>query len=232
VAIKGKSRKRSKSRAPALPPRPAITSRKTPLVMRRDVKRAVVIVLAVLAFLGGLRVWQNVSRTHSLRKYDQKLTTAQGQFIQHFSPNVPTNVDQNLQNFQQGKVSAAAFLAVTSIWDKDFTASATAVGKLKTPNKVVAQAQFLIQQGIDGYARVARMWNFAAQIKQLGDATKDATIKKTLNDRLQVVLLEADDARRQGADKLYSEGAKQLTDLNVEWGLQKKQAPTQSGQTQ
>ena len=43
--------------------------------------------------------------------------------------------------------------------------------------------------------------------------------------------LQADDARRQGADKLYSRGATQLTDLNVEWGLQKKQAPAQNGQT-
>ena len=223
MAIKGKSRKRSKSKAPALPPRPAYTVRKTPIVLRRDVKRAAVIVLAILAFLGGTRVWVNVSRSDSLRDYDKKLTTAQTQFIQYFSPQVQANVDTNLQNFQQGKLAAAMFLSQAQTWQKDFTAAATAVGKLKPPNKVVREAQFLLQQGIAGYARVAGLWQIAAQLKQSADATKDKTIKQAYIDKEQSVLLQADDARRQGADLFYSRGAKQLTDLNIEWGLQKPQ---------
>jgi len=231
VAIKGKSRKRSKSKAPALPPRPAYQVRKTPIVLRRDVKRAAIVVLAVLAFLGGIRVWVNVSRSDSLRAYDRKITTAQGLFVQYFSPNAPASVDTNLQNFQQGKLAAATFLSQAQTWAKDFATSATAVGKLKTPNDVVRDAQFLIQQGISGYARVANLWIVAAQLKQSADATKDKTLKQAYLDKENAVLLQADDARRQGADALYARGAKLLTDLNVKWGLQKKQASTsQSGQ--
>jgi hypothetical protein len=231
VAIKGKSRKRSKPKTRPLPPKPTISSRRTPLVLRRNVKRTAVIVLAVLAFAGGLRVWQNVSRSDALRAYDRRLTTAQNVFIQHFSPNVPTNVDQNLQGFQSGKISPVAFLAVTTQWDKDFTAGATAVGKLKTPNKVAAEAQFLLRQAMLGYAHVARLWNLAASVKQLADGTKDATVKKALNDRVQVVLLQADDARRTTVDPLYKRGAELITSLNIEYGLQKP-AAQRTGRTQ
>jgi len=226
LAIKGKSRKRSRAKAPALPPRPAIGSRKTPLPLRRDVKRAVVIVLAVLAFLGGLRVWQNVSRSDALREYDRKLTTAQNQFIGHFSPGVPTNVDQNVQAFTSGQLGATMFIALANQWETDFRASADAVGKLKTPNDVIADGQFLIQQSITSYVEVARLWNLAGQLRQIADAEKDKKKKSALNDRVQVLMIEADGLRKQHADLLYQQGAKKITDLNVEYGLQK--APSSS----
>ena len=231
MAIKGKSRKRSKSRAPALPPKPAYSVRKTPIVLRRDVKRSVVIVLAVLAFLGGIRVWENVSRSDSLRAYDRKIAAAQSQFIQYFSPQAPASVDSNLQNFKQNKLAAATFLSQAQTWQKDFAAAATAIGKLKTPNKTVREAQFLIQAGISEYSRIAGLWTIAAQLKQAADQTADKTIKQKFIDREQSVLLQADDMRTQGSDPLYRRGATLLTNLNVEWGLQKKQSSTSNTST-
>lgn len=223
MAIKGKSRKRSKTKAPALPPKPAYSPRKTPIVLRRDVKRAAVIVLAVLAFLGGVRVWENVSRSDSLRDYEKKLAAPVNVFQQYFLSSNPASVDASLQNFQQGKLPAASFVTLTQTWDKDFTSAAQTVGKLKPPNALVRNAQFLIQQGFNGMARVARLWNLAALLQQLADGTKDAKIKQTYKDKIQVVLLQADDLRRQGAEPLYGRGFTQINDLLIEWGLEKPQ---------
>jgi hypothetical protein len=232
VAIKGKSRKRSKPKPPALPPKPTVSSRKTPLPLRRNVKRAAVIVLAVLAFMGGLRVWQNVSRSDSLRSYDKRISSAQTVFIRYFTPNAPSGVDQNVQSFTSGQLSAESFRKLTELWETDFRAASTAIGKLKPPNKVVEDSQFLIQQGVDGYVRVVRLWNLAAQLRGLADAEKDVKKKKVLNDKVQVVLLQADDVRKGTAESLYARGATKLSDLNVEWGLQKKQDTQQQQQQQ
>ena len=229
MAIKGKSRKRSKTRAPQ-PPKPSITVKKTPIVLRRDVKRIVVSVLAVLAFLGGARVWENVSRSDKLRDYDKALSAASAQFVQYFSAQNPSNVDTNVQNFQQGKLAAATFLTLTQTWDTDFTSAAKAVGKLKPPGGI-REAQYLMQQGITGMARVARLWNLAAQLQQLADGTKDAKVKQSYKDKVQAILLQADDLRRQGAEPLFARGQTQWTNLNYEWGVIKKQpastTPTQ-----
>ena len=230
MAIKGKSRKRSKPKPPALPPKPTVSSRKTPLPLRRNVKRTAVIVLTLLAFLGGLRVWQNVSRSDALRDYDVKITSAQRVFIQYFAPQAPNGIDQSVQAFTSGQLPAASFLKLTELWEKDFRAASTALAKVKTPNKVVEDAQFLIVQGVDSYTRVVRLWNLAAKMRTLADAEKDVKKKKALSDQVQVVLLQADDLRKSNAETLYARGAKLLTDLNVEYGLQKKQDTQQQQQ--
>jgi hypothetical protein len=194
-------------------------------------KRTAVIVLTLLAFFGGLRVWQNVSRSHGLRDYDRRITSAQTVFIQYFAPQAQNGVDQTVQAFTSGSFAADRFLKVTELWEKDFRTASGAIAKLKTPNQVVADAQFLIGQGVDSYIRVVRLWNLAAQIRALADAEKDTKKKKALNDKVQVVLLQADDLRKQNAETLYARGAKLLTDLNVEYGLQKRQS-TQPQQQQ
>lgn len=232
MAIKGKSRKRAKSRAPALPPKPVVSARKTPLPLRRDVKRALVVTLAVLALLGGLRLWQNVSRSSSLKKYDIKVTTAQLVFSNHFNTQTPGNVDSSVQAFTGGTLKAADFLKLTEAWEKDFRAASEAVAKVKPINKTVEEAQFLMQQGIDGYTRVVRLWTFAGQLKQTADAETDAKRKKALNDQVQAILLQADDIRRGQAEKDYKRGVDLLTELNIEWGLQKKQSEQQQQQQQ
>ena len=232
MAIKGKSRKRSKPKPPALPPRPAIGARKTPLAFRKNVKRTAVIVLALLAFLGGLRVWQNVARADALRKFNQDLSTAQSKFIAHFAPNAPSSFDQNLQAFTQGQIGGSAIIALATLWETDFRSGLEEVSKIKPPNPVAEDAQFLIEQGIDGYIGVVRLLNLAGQVKLLADAEKDPKQKQQLNDKVQVTLQQADEWRKQRADVIYTRGAKKLDDLNVQYGITKRQSQQQQQQQQ
>jgi hypothetical protein len=229
VAIKGKSRKRSKARGPALPPKPALGARKQPLPMRNDVKRAVVILLAVLAFLGGLRVWQNDARADAVNEYRLKLARAEEPFLVHLRQDAPTNFDTNIQAFTSGQVPAQNFLTLSAQWEKDFKATVDAIKKLKTPNKVVADAQNLIALAIDEYVGVARLYNLAAQIKQLADAEKDAKKKQVLAAKVQVTLQHADEWRKQRADEVFRAGATMLNDLLLRYHVIEPQ-PAQTTQ--
>lgn len=219
MAIKGKSRKRSKARGPALPPRPAVGARKTPLPLRRDMKRAAVITLTVLAFLGGLRVWQNDSRADALEKFNIRLQAAQTSMFKHFSDQAPAAFDKNVQAFTQGSIGGAPIIALAELWEKDFRASKAAVAKLKAPNAVAKDSKFLLEQGIEGYIGVVRLLNAAGQVRVLADAEKDAKQKQELLAKVQVILLQADEWRKQRADELYKAGATKLTALNHEYGV-------------
>jgi hypothetical protein len=230
VAIKGKSRKRSRPKAPPRPPRPAMGGRKTPLPFRRDVKRAVVIVLAIASLLGGLRVWQNVSRADELKKFNTKLAQAQTSFIQHFAPNAPASFDKNIQAFTEGQLGGGAMIALATLWEKDFRATEDKVTKLKAPNKVAEDARWLIQQGIDGYLGVVRLFNAAGQVRQIADVEKDPKQKTLLLDKVKVLMQHADEWRKQRADVIYTRGAQKLSELNIDYGIEKRQAPTSTTQ--
>ena len=224
MAIKGKSRKRSKTRGPALPPRPAIGSRKAPLPLRRDVKRTMVVVLAALALLGGLRVWQNVSRADALKAFNKKMAAGQAGLIKHFSPDAPVAFDKNVTAFTQGQLGGKAFIAIAEVWEKDFRTSKAAVEKVKAPNEVAEEARFLILQGIDGYIGVVRLYNLAGQVRDLSNTEKDATQKQALLDKVQVILTQAEEWRKQRADIVYTHGAQALSCLNIRYGVEKAQA--------
>jgi hypothetical protein len=232
VAIKGKSRKRSKPKAAPRPPRPAIGSRKTPLQFRRDVKRALVITLAVLSLLGGLRVWQNVSRGDALKQFNRKLALAQTSFIQHFAPNAPANFDKNITAFTGGQIGGGAMIALATLWEKDFRATEGKVEKLKAPNPVAEDARWLIQQGIDGYVGVVRLFNLAGQWRQLADAEKDPKQKQLLIDKVKVLMQHADEWRKQRADVIYTRGAQKLSELNIAYGIEKPQTQSTNQQQQ
>ena len=218
MAIKGKSRKRSRPRT-SLPPKPAVGARKTPLPMRKDVKRAAVIVLAVLSLLGGLRVWQNVSRSDALRAYDTKLTGAQEPLFRHLRQDAPTNFEKSIQDFTGGTLGGQPFIALADQWEKDFKSSQDRVKKLKAPNKVVEEAQNLIAVGLDGYVGLARLYNVAGQVKLLAEAEKDAKKKTELNNKVQVILQHAQEWRTQRVDEVYKAGALKLQNLKLEYGL-------------
>lgn len=220
MAIKGKSRKRSRARRPALPPKPTLTARKTPLPFRRDVKRGVVIALAILAVLGGLRVWQNVSRTDTVREYNTKLNDAQKPLISHFDPsNQLTNVQQSIQGFTGGQVTPKQFIDLSTLWEKDFRAAKDAVAKLKPPNEVSKQAQALFVEGLDGYVGVARLYNLAGQVKELALAEKDAAKKKALNGRVEVVLQHAEEWVAR-ANAVYKIGQDLFNDLKARYSVE------------
>ncbi len=225
MAIKGKSRRRSKARGPALPPKPAVGARKTPLPMRKDMKRAAVIVLAVLAVLGGLRVWQNVAHADSLRAYSLKLSRAQEPLLAHLQQGSPTEFKPNVDKFSSGSITAQQFITLTDTWEKDFRKAVTAVQKLKAPGKVEERAQKLMADGLDGYVGVARLYNLAGQIKLLADAEKDAKQKQQLTEKVQVIVQHAQEWN-QRADTVYSVGSSELNELRIEYGLAPRPQPT------
>jgi hypothetical protein len=232
VAIKGKSRKRSKPKGVALPPRPAIGTRKTPLQFRRDVKRALVITLAILSLLGGLRVWQNHSRAESLTAFNKKLAASQSSFIQHFAQTAPAAFDKNVTAFTGGQIGGGAMIALATLWEKDFRATEDKVAKLKAPNAVAEDARWLIQQGIDGYVGVVRLFNLAGQYRELADREKDPKLKQELLDKVKVIMQHADEWRKQRADVIYTRGATKLSELNIEYGIEKRQTQNSTTPTQ
>lgn len=219
MAIKGKRRPRP--RGTALPPRPTVSARKTPLAMRKDVKRAAVIVLAVLAMLGGLRVWQNVSRADAVREFNGKLLTAQEPLLQHLRQESLTNVQQALDQFTKGQLPGKTFLDLSTAWETDFTKAKENVDALTPPNKVAEEAQKLIVEGLDGYVGVARLYNVAAQLKQNAEVEKDAAKKKLWDDKVQVILQHALEWR-QRSDRVYTIGQSAFDDLKDRYGVEPK----------
>ena len=222
MAIKGKNRPRQ--RGQALPPRPTVSARKTPLGARRDVKRAAVVVLAVLAMLGGLRVWQNVSRADSVREFNTKLIAAQEPLLNHLRQDSLTNVQTSLDQFQKGSMPGKQFLDLSTVWETDFKKAKENVDALAAPNEVANKAQELIVQGLDGYIGVARMYNVAAQLKQNAEAETDKAKQKLWNDKVQVVLQHALEWR-QRSDTVYTIGQQQFDDLKIRYGLEQPLPP-------
>lgn len=222
MAIKGK--KRPRPRGQALPPRPTVPARRTPLGQRRSVKRALVIVLSLLSLLGGLRVWQNVSRSDAVREFNKKLISAQEPLINHLRPESFTNVQTNLDAFTKGQVSGKQFLDLSALWETDFGKAKDAMDALKAPNEVAKQTQELMVEGLDGYVGVARLYNVAAQLKQNAEAEKDVAKKKLWDDKVQVVLQHALEWR-QRADRVYTIGQTMFDDLKDRYGVEPKLPP-------
>lgn len=219
MAIKGK--KRTRPRGPALPPRPSVTARKTPLPMRKNVKRGLVIVLSVLSLLGGLRVWQNVSRSDAVRTFNVKLRNAQLPLITHLDPNNPVNLSAAVDQFTKGQMQAKDFMALATQWETDFRTAVENVKKLKAPNPIANEAKVLMADGLDGYVGLARLYNLAGQMKQLADATKDAKTKGELNNKVQVILQHASEWKSR-ADSIYTVGSTKFDDLKDRYGVEKK----------
>jgi hypothetical protein len=223
VAIKGKNR--PKPRGQALPPRPTVSARKTPLAMRRNVKYAAVITLAVLAMLGGLRIWQNVSRADAVREFNGDLIAAQEPLLGHLRQDSLTNVQTSLEQFQQGQMPGKQFLDLSAIWEADFKKAKENVDGLKPPNDVAEESQKLIVEGLDGYIGVARLYNVAAQMKQNAEAEKDAAKQRLWNDKVQVMLQHALEFR-QRADRVYTIGQGKFDDLKDRYSVEPKLDPS------
>jgi hypothetical protein len=219
LAIKGK--KRPRPRGQALPPRPTVPARRTPFGQRREVKRALVIVLSILSLLGGLRVWQNVSRSDSVREFNRKLLSAQEPLIMHLRQDSLTNVQTNLDQFQKGQLEGKKFLDLSALWEADFDKANKAVDALDAPNEVSGNAQELIVEGLDGYIGVARLYNVTAQLKQNAEVETDAAKKKLWEDKIQVLLQHALEWR-QRADRVYAIGQTMFDDLKDRYGVEPK----------
>lgn len=220
MAIKGK--KRTRPRGAALPPRPVVSARKTPLGRRRDVKRGLVVVLAVLAMLGGLRVWQNDSRADAVRGFNVKLIAAQEPLIKHLIDTAPTSLPKNIEGFKQNTVTGKQFFDLATVWEADFRKAKEAVDALKAPNTVAEEAKKLLVQGLDGYVGIARLYNLAALMKQTAEGEKDPARKKVWEDRAQVLVSIHADEMRQRADAVYTIGQGMFDDLKARYGVEPK----------
>lgn len=238
MAIKGKSKKKGgRGRAGSLSPKPVIVERKPPLLSRKPVRIGIVSVLALAAILGGLRVWQNVSRSNDLKAYDRALVRAQGLLTQHLDPQALTGLGESTSQFGSNKLDSARFKELAALWEKDFKQSKDLVAKLKPPKQLL-EAQQLILQGMEGYVGVARLYQLAADQRKIAQAsadlaktTKDPALKKKLEaqsksdaDQVQVIMLHATEWR-QRADAVYDLGKNKVEELKSEWGLNSGEPP-------
>lgn len=233
MAIKGKTKRRGgRGRTASVAPKPIITERKPPILSRKPVRLGILIALVLLAVLGGLRVWQNLSRSSALKKYDRSLERAQALLTTHLEQGGLTELGKNVQDFSQGKLDGKRFSDLASVWEKDFRSAKDTVSKLKPP-KQLRDAQELILQGIDGYVGVSRLFHLAAEQKLIADgmqslakAAKDPAQKKSLeaqakkdSDQVQVILLQASEWR-QRADAVYKLGTDKIDALKAEWHVE------------
>src|SRR5438093_9155233 len=109
MAIKGKTKRKSGGgRARGLPPKPIIVERKPHLFARRWFRRTFLAVVVLAAVLGGLRVWQNKSRSDSLLRYDRALARAEGLLKQHLTSQT-TGITKALAAFSSGSLDASQF---------------------------------------------------------------------------------------------------------------------------
>ncbi|MBI4729627.1 MAG: hypothetical protein HY775_09045 [Acidobacteria bacterium] len=231
MAIKGRSRRRSRARGPSRAPRPHVAERKVPFVRRPWVRRSAAGALAAAAVLGGLRVWQNVSRSGALRAYDWALQRAQAPMLEHLRPGGATSLDDAPLKFGREEIGGKEFRALAARWEKDFTAARDAVRALtssKTPPPApLRRANDLIAQGIDGYIAAARLYTVAAIQRGLAAAERDAKASAKLEAQVQLLLQHADEARRRG-DAVYDVGNREIQDYKASWHVEPP-LPTPAG---
>jgi hypothetical protein len=232
MAIKGKTKKKGgAAKRTTVAPKPIIVERKPPFLFRSAVKRTMLVVLILGVVIGGLRLWQNVSRSNALKSYDRRLTRAVGLLTKNIDASSLTSVSKNSSDFAAGKVTAAQFLALSKQWETDFTQAKAAVSALKGPSQL-GDAQQLIAQGIDNYIGAARLYSVAGIQQQLAEATaakakaqKDKAFAKILEERakaerdqVQVIILHADEARSR-ADAILQLGTAKIDALKKGWGI-------------
>lgn len=218
MAIKGRARKRSGGKGPALAPRAQTAPRRTPPWRRPWVRRSVAAALAVAAILGGLWVWQNTSHSGALRTYVRDLRQAEAPMLAHLAPDSQTNLADAATQFGKGQITAQQFRDLTSQWEKDFGRSHEAVLALTPPGPLI-QANELLAEGIDGYVGVAQLYEVAAIERGLAAAEKDPKQRSKIEDQVQVLLQRAGEWR-QRIDAVYEQGKGNLCDLASSWHIE------------
>lgn len=218
MAIKGKTRKKSRQKAPALPPKPQIGVRKLNLLQRPGIRRAMVVVLGLAVILGGLRVWQNTARADDLRAYDRALKRAQALLLEHLSPESPTYLEKNVQDFTTKQLGSKQFKDLTQRWENDFRKAKQEVQKLKPPAQLVRAQQELVE-GLEAYVGVARLYQVAALERESADGITDAKTKEKIENQVQVILQHAREWRDR-ADKIYDLGNRTIDDYKASWHVE------------
>jgi hypothetical protein len=190
MAIKGKARRRARSKGVHSPPKPLITPKRIPFLSRRDVRRTLAVVLGLVVMLGGVRVWQNSARADSLGDYLAALKKAEGPYTAHLGAASPTAIDKTVQDFTQAKIGVAALLKLADQWEKDFAKARDNIRALNPPKQTAAAETWMLE-GFDGLIAAARLFNVAGQQRQFADLPAQSKVQAKLEDQVQVVLLHA-----------------------------------------
>lgn len=222
MAIKGKARRRARSKGVHSPPKPLITPKKVPFPARKDVRHALAVVLGLVVMLGGLRVWQNDVRADALAAYHDTLRRVTTVSDVHLGAEGDTAIDPKAREFTEGKLGGAAFLKLADQWEKDFTKTRDEVRTLKPPKQVNAAEDWLVE-GLEGFIGAARLFNVAAQQRQFADLPAQAKLRQKLEDQVQVVILHANEmlTRARGA---YQKGTDILDSYLSAWHVSDSQS--------
>ena len=215
MAIKGKSRRRSRTKGVHAPPKPQITPRKLSPWQRPDLRRGLAVALGLFVLLGGLRVWQNSARADSLRSYIRALKTAEAPYLAHVGNASPTALDKKVRDFTQAQVGVADFKTLVDRWEKDFGEAKTGVSKLVPPGPL-RQAQQWILEGLDGFAGVARLLNVAVQQREFADQPAQKALQQKLENQVQVVIQHANEWLGR-ARAVYQHGVDLINDYRSSW---------------
>lgn len=189
--------------------------------------------MVVAAALGGLRVWQNTSRSGSLRAYARGLQEVQGSIFARLSPGSDTNLFALAEDFKTGKISATRFREVARTWERDLAAARDALCPGAAPWSTTAQhcarrpldppgpliqANELIARAFDMYRGVAHLYVLAATHQmRLVDPETDPGRRARLQEHVNALLRDAL-LWRQRADEIYDAGWQQIQRLHAAWG--------------
>jgi hypothetical protein len=229
MAIKGKSRNRRGARASSVAPRPKIEPRTIPLHKRPAIRKAAIAGGVLLALFIAATVWGKVSRANALEDYDQELFAAQRLLLQHTQSGAPQSIAPGgmFQQFAAGQVDAKNLRAAATAWQKDFQTAATNVRALDPPDEL-RDANEMIAQGIDAYLGVARFSEVLIRQKELVSGATSKKQRTALEQQLQLVLAQAEDARAR-ADALVREGSGRVSALKRAWGVGPAEASPSPG---
>lgn len=161
----------------------------------------VIVALTVVAF--GLRAWQNAARAHSLRVYLDRLTVAQAPAVAHLTPASQTYLETTARAFIEGKTESGPFRKIAEVWEEQFRQARDNVTALRPPPQL-RQAHRLLVAGLDQYVGVARLYNLAAQERQVA-AAQAKPAADAFEDKVQVTLQHASEWVER-AGEIYSEG--------------------------
>lgn len=213
------STKRAGTKAPRAPGEPRASragqiERKDPLPVRPWFRKTIAVLLSLLAFGGGARVWHNASNARELRVYVRELKKAQEPFFRHIEPSSPSNLNTLGRKFGQAKLSVFLMKKIADTWETDFMQAKTRVAAL-IPPRSLGDAQQAIVASLDMYAGVARLYNLAAQERAVADK-QAVKAQAAFEEKVQVQVQHAQEWQVR-AETVYALGSTRLAALEHEW---------------
>jgi hypothetical protein len=118
----------------------------------------------------------------------------------HLDPNSPTALDSLARKFVNATIGVKAFKDQTAVWETDFRAAKDQVATIEPPSQLRVAADELVQ-GIDAYMGVARLYNLAAQTREVADAQPEKG-QQQVEEKVQVMMQHASEWQTRAANLL------------------------------